>query len=182
MEEVAQVLRRLQIENGIDLEKLRDNDVFLDTLLGATQVAMRNSSETKRKALRNALQNSALPHAPDESRQQLFVHWVDISTVWHLQILAVLASPTKWFANRGRQPPQFAITSSLWQLLTLAFPELSQEQELCDLIAEDLFARGLINTQGLRTTMSGSGAMAKRATELGNQFLKFISIPAMCRQ
>jgi hypothetical protein len=81
--------------------------VFIDTVMHATQTAIRNSQDEKREALKNAV--------------------------------------------RG----------------------------LYDQIGKDLYNRGLIGTDGFHTVMSGSGVYAKRATELGEQFLKFITVPRM---
>jgi hypothetical protein len=143
----------------------------------ASQAAVRTSQKEKRDALRNAVLNAALPHAPDESRQQIFLSWVESLTVWHLRMLKLFADPPAWYQAAKRQPPQWQITGSLSQLLTDAYPELAKEDKLCDKIFKDLYDAGLINTSGFKTMMSGSGPLERRATELGNQFLRFITDP-----
>src|SRR5687768_17141556 len=70
MEEIGEGLRALEAK-GVNLDELRDNEAFIDTVLHASQAALRTSVKEKREALRNAVLNSALPHAPDESRRQL---------------------------------------------------------------------------------------------------------------
>jgi hypothetical protein len=177
MEAVAEGLRRLEKEQRIDLGKLSENEAFIDTVMQASQVAMRNSHQEKRDALRNAVLNSALPHPIDESRQQMFLNLVDVLTVWHLRILKLLANPTRWFQAHNRKPPEYHIAGSLSQMLTTAYPELTQQRELYDQIAKELYDRGLLNTQGLHTVMSGGGVYAERATEFGRQFIAFVSEP-----
>jgi hypothetical protein len=66
---------------------------------------MENHQTEKRDALRNGLVNSGLPHAPDDSKQQMFLQLVDISTVWHLKLLEFFADPTLYLKNRGKPLP-----------------------------------------------------------------------------
>ena len=178
MNSVADELKTLEDKGRIRVEDLASNDVFIDTMLHASQSALRNSQEEKRRALRNAVLNSALPAPPDESRQQMFVEWIESLTVWHLRIFVLLANPIQWFKDHQRQPPQNYITSSLSGLLTCAYPELNNQRRLYDQIAKDLYNRSLIGTDDFHVMLSGSGALEHRATDLGKQFLAFISNPA----
>ena len=73
MEDIAEVIRRLEEHKGITPEQLRENPAFIDAVLSATNAAIRTSQEEKRKALRNAVLNSALPDAPDIAIQQTFI-------------------------------------------------------------------------------------------------------------
>jgi hypothetical protein len=54
---------------------------------------------------------------------------------------------------------------------------LTQQRELYDQIAKELFDRGLLNTNGVHGMMSGHGVYAERCTDLGRQFIAFISDP-----
>lgn len=92
MEAVAEGLRRLEQEKGIDIERLKDNDAFIDTVMQASQVALRNSQQEKLDALRNAVLNSATPQPIEESRQQMFLNLVDVLTAWHIRILKLLSN------------------------------------------------------------------------------------------
>jgi hypothetical protein len=175
MEEVAQGLRDLEEKQKCVIDDLASNDVFIDTMMAASQAAIRNSQQEKREALKNAVLNAALPSPPDESRQQIFVGFVETLTVWHLRILRLFADPVRWFQEQGKQPPQYP--NGLSDLLTTAYPELQKERGLYDQIGKDLFNRGLLGTDGFHTMMTGSGVFARRATELGEQFLKFITKP-----
>ena len=177
MEDVAEAIRKLEAAGKTVAEDLASNDVFLDTMMQASQAAVRTSQKEKRDALRNAVLNAALPYAPDESRQQIFLSWVESLTVWHLRMLKLFADPPRWYQENNRQPPQYHITSSLSGLLTNAYPELAKEDRLCDKLAKDLYNAGLIGSDSIKVMMSASGAFEKRATELGNQFLQFITDP-----
>jgi hypothetical protein len=72
METVAETIRKLEQEKGVKLEDLQHNESFITTVMQATQMAVRNHEQEKLGALRNAIVNSALPHAPDDSLQQMF--------------------------------------------------------------------------------------------------------------
>jgi hypothetical protein len=63
-------------------------------------------------------------------------------------------------------------------ILESAYPELQGRQALYGQLWKDLWQRGLVNTDSLGGLMSGEGAVAKRTTDLGDQFLHFIEDPA----
>ena len=96
MNQVGEALRDLEQERGIRLEDLQANDVFIDTVLQATQIAFRSSQEEKRGALRNAIYNAALSNPPEQSLQQIFLDLIDSFTVWHLRILKLFDNPPQW--------------------------------------------------------------------------------------
>jgi hypothetical protein len=122
MESVAEGLQRLEEKYGNIIDDLKSNDAFIDTVMQASQAAVRTSQHEKKEALRNAVLNAALPHPPDESRQLLFITWVESFTPWHLRMLKLFADPLGWYQENGRQPPQYHIAGSLSALLTDAFP------------------------------------------------------------
>lgn len=177
MEAIAQGLRELEEKQKCVIDDLASNDVFIDTVMSASQAAIRNSQQEKREALKNSVLNAALPNPPDESRQQIFVGLVETLTVWHLRILRFFSDPARVFQEQGKQAPQYTLAGSLSQLLTTAYPELKNERNLYDQIGKDLYNRGLLGTDGFHTVMTGSGVYEKRSTEMGEQFLRFISDP-----
>lgn len=177
MEAVSEGLHRLEEKQCCIIDELKNNDSFIDTVMQASQAAVRTANEEKREALRNAVLNAALPNAPNESKQQVFVSLVDQFTVWHLRILILFADPNGWFEINGKEVPRWSIGGSLSQTLTTAFPELETQREFYDVIGKDLHQRGLFSTDGFHTMMSGEGAMAKRTTTLGDEFLSFITAP-----
>jgi hypothetical protein len=93
MEEVGNALQKLEAERGVQLEDLQTDETFIDTVMQASQAAMRNSQDEKRRALRNAVMNAALPNAPEQSLQELFVAFIDLFTVWHLRVLKLFQDP-----------------------------------------------------------------------------------------
>jgi hypothetical protein len=177
MNEVAEGLRRLENEKLIRIEELPEDQVFIDTVLQATQAALRTGQIEKRKALRNAVMNAACKSAPDDSMQRMFISWVDDLTEWHLRLLRLLADPPAWFRSHDRPEPQYAMSSTISGLITDAYPELRPMRDFYDQVGKDLYDRGLTKTDSFHVNMSARGAMQPRASEMGRAFLEFIKSP-----
>lgn len=178
MESVAVKLRELEDKHQCVVEELRNHDTFIDTMIQASQAAVRTASQEKREALRNAVLNAALPSSLDDTHQQIYIGLIEMLTDWHLRMLALFENPIKWFTDRGKQPPRWEIAGSLSTVITAAFPELSSERELYDLVGNDLLQRGLLRSAKFQTVMTCDGAMSKNTTRFGDEFLKFITEPA----
>ncbi len=174
MEQIAAVIRELQDQQELSFEELQSNDAFIDTVFQASQIAIRTSQEIKLQALRNAVKNSALSTSPNESRQQIFLNYVDIFTVWHLKILRLFQDPQKWAKENDHQFENFYM-AGLSSILEDAYPELKGQRGFYDQVWKDLNQYGLVNTDSLHATMTGNGLMASRTTALGNKFLEFIA-------
>jgi len=176
MKAIGETVQKLENEKGISIENLKNNDVFIDTLLQSSQIALRNSQSEKLIALKNAVVNSALPEAPEQSLQQMFLNWVDVFTVWHIRILHLFQNPIKWAKENNHQFPTNKVTGGLDDVLTSAFPELAKNQPMYDQIWSDLGQKGLVGSPSLHGMMTWQGTMSPRTTDLGNRFLKFVSV------
>lgn len=161
---------------GFKIEELSNNETFITTVTHASQAAIRNHQKEKLEALRNAVLNAALPNAPEEDLQLMFVYYVDSFTPWHLVILKFFDDPQKWGNKHDIKFPAFQLSSPS-TILELAFMELRGKHETYDLFAKDLFVRGLLSTDLLHISMSNAGMFASRTTTLGKQFLSFITSP-----
>lgn len=174
---IAEGLNELQEKvDGFKLEDLSNNESFVTTVLHASQAAVRNHQKEKLEALRNASLNSALPHAPAEDRQMVFLGYVDTFTTWHIRILKLFDNPTRWFKENGKGFPTLEF-GGLDHVLIAAYPELKGSRDFFDQIFKDLHDKGLINTQSLHVTMTGHGLTAERTTEMGRAFISFITSP-----
>jgi len=174
MNEVAERLKSLEENNQVDFSKLSQNEQFIDTIIQATTIAIKTSEKEKIIALKNAVTNTALNEAPEKTKSQIFLNLVDTFTVWHLTILTFFDNPRTWFQKAGQTPPNMMM-GSMFSILKSAYPSLAGQDELVDLIWNDLHSAGLHNSSGLKTIMSGDGTLAERTTELGKEFIKFIS-------
>jgi hypothetical protein len=176
MDSVADGLRQLESEGRLTLDDLTTSELFTDTLLHASQAALRTSQVEKQQALRNAVLNAALPKAPDESLQLIFLSLVDQFTAWHLRLLKLFQDPEA-FATANHRDYSSIYMGGLSSILEIAYPELSNQREFYDLIWADLVTRGLTNTPNLKGIMTAHGLTQPRTTDIGNRFLRFIESP-----
>lgn len=176
MEDVGKGLSDLLSRNLIVLEDLSTNDVFLDTMLQASQAAMRTANEEKRNALRNAVLNSALPNPPEESIQLMYLALVDQFTPWHLRLLTLFQNPADW-AQEHSTDLKSIYMGGIVDVLEAAFPELKGRRDFYDQVWADLYQKGLVTTESLHATMTSAGLVEKRTSDLGDHFLQFLRAP-----
>ena len=176
MEDIGNALIELEEKMGLALESLQQNEVFIDVALEATQLAIKTSNEEKRAALKNAILNSALPTSPEESLQKLFLSLIDTLTVWHLKLLELFNDPPKYIEKHNIRFTGYSMGAPS-HLVENALPEMKGRRDLYDLIWKDLYSRALVNTEHLHVTMTGTGIIAKRTTEIARLFLIYIKNP-----
>jgi len=161
---------------GFKIENLAENEIFISTLLYATQVAMRTHLREKLDALRNAVINSAVKLPIDENLQLIFLNLVDRYTPWHLIILHFLEDPRQYGVRNNISYPSWSMGGTS-AVLEFAMPELKGKRDFYDQIVRELFSNGLLNSDTfLHTTMTDQGMFSSRTTEMGKQFLGFISL------
>ena len=119
--------------------------------------------------------NSALPGRPEDSTQQTFVALVES----HLRLLKLFQDLRGWARRHNVTLPSL-MAGGPANFLEAAYPELQGRQCFHGQIWKNLWQRGLVNTDSLEGLMSGEGAVAKRTSELGDQFLRFIEDPGWC--
>ncbi len=156
------------------IERLGSDESFTTVLLSASQIAVRNHQREKLEALKNAVLNSALGVTPDETKRAIFLSLVDRLTPTHIVLLKFFRAPLD---NTAAQPFRDHSMGGLFHLISTVFPELRSQKELLELIWQDLSNSGLLSGGGMNVTMTGSGLVQKRTTELGDQFLRFIADP-----
>lgn len=177
MIQVTDALNQLFEKGVLTQEDLQTNEKFFTTLVHASGVAIRNHEKEKLEALRNAVVNSALPGAPDDTLQQLFLNLIDSCTSWHIALLKLFQGPERWAAEHGYKFPSWS-AGDLNAVIESAYPSLVGQQELYRLVWQELFRSGLLNTDGFGGTMTVSGMLSKRTTPIGDKFLAFISKPS----
>ena len=171
--DISDTLNELK-EKGINLDDLQNNEEFFDILLQAVQIGIRSHQEEKRTALKNAIINSALDKAPDFTKQQIFLNYIDVLTVWHINLLILMNDPPAWFQKNKRNVPSSSF-GSVSHIIEDAYPELRGHKDFLNLLWDDLNHRGLLSNNALSTTMSGNGMLEKRTTGLGREFISFIT-------
>jgi len=174
MNDVAEKIKELESKGEINYEELKDNDLFLDVVLQATSLALKTSEKEKVQAFKNVILNSALGELTDETKIKIFLNQIDNFTTWHIKILHFIDDPQQWFSNAGITPKDYMM-GSLHSVIIDAFPELKDQDALLDIIWNDLNTAGFHRTGSLKTTMTSSGLYVSRTTDLGKEFLSFIT-------
>jgi hypothetical protein len=159
--------------SGLTPEKLSENDSFVTALLHATQIASRSHQDEKIRTLRNAIVNSALPGAPNETLQAIFLRYVDELTPWHLRVLSFFRDPGAVLQPPG-SPRAVAAGNSPSSALEQAIPELRGQRAFYDQLVFDLESRGLMSGN-IHSMTSGPGVLAPRTKPFGSEFVLFIS-------
>ena len=172
-------------QHRVDVDSLRKDERFCDLVMDATYASMRTHIEEKRNALRNIIVNAALPLAPSETKQHMFVELVQQLTEMHLRLLEFLDGPDAWFSSRGKQLPAFSelVTSAINEstspgmveaLACLAFEDYREQRKFYELLIGDLNRRGLVVPGSFLVEYK----QGKRFTSvLGREFLRFIRDP-----
>jgi hypothetical protein len=164
---------RQRVED-LDLETLADNDLFVDAVVTATRTVEHTHQEDKISALRNAVLNSVAPDAPDADTQAIFLNLIDRFTPSHLRLLTLWDDPAAWFKSHGLTPPQAAMAGSRTQTVEAGLPEMRGRKDFYLLIASELGSAGML-TASLSGMVSGTALMDRLTTDLGRQFVRFIS-------
>jgi hypothetical protein len=172
---VGERLQGLEKDKAGFLKKLSKNDDFIDIVLHATRVALQTSQQEKREALKNAILNATdINYSFDISMQQMFINYIESFTIWHIKLLTLFDNPQNW-AKKNKAVFQEEMIGGLSRVVETAFTDLRGHRDVYDSIWRDLFSRGLVNTDGLHTTMSYQGLMTKRTTPIGSEFIKYIT-------
>ncbi|PUZ21572.1 hypothetical protein GA0116948_11092 [Chitinophaga costaii] len=174
MNQIAEKLKALEDKNAIDFHELSNNEQFIDVVLQATALALKTSEKEKIKAFQNAVVNTASREAPDQTVSQIFLNQLDGFTTWHIRILKFIDNPRLWFQKANRIPPNY-MAGSISAVIKDAFSELKNQDDLLDIIWNDLKTSGFHRTGDIKTTMTGDGTLSERTTQLGKQFLEFIT-------
>lgn len=174
---IAEGLKELedQVEN-FDISKLSQNDQFITVTMQAGQIAIRNHRHEKIEALRAAILNTATKISVDDDIQIMFLNFIDTLTESHIHILKFFQSPLEWLKRNNIKYDNIS-TGSLAQILELAFEEMRGKGDMYDQMVKDLYSHGLIGIESLHTMMTAQGLFAPRTTQLGNQFIKYITSP-----
>ena len=185
MESVADGLRELEDKvEGFSIESLCGDESFVTTLMEASQIAVRNHQQEKLDSLRNAVLNSALPHAPRYDIQAMYLNAVDDFTPLHLRTLGFIAEQSPWYFQENMRAVDHLPPMGLEE----HFPELQQHPGLARMIVQDLATYGFVDRMCVRSGIVCSselpksdhyGTAASVVPYLGKQFLAFIKEPTV---
>ncbi len=173
LESVATVISELEDKVAGICETLPDNEMFMTAVYEATNIAIRTHQKEKLEALRNAVRHSALPGAPDDSTQMMFLRFVDELTALHLRVLVILNDPDGSVERTGKG---ISRGTGLWLLIHHCMPEIPEIQiDLLEQIHRELQSRGLVTQENFHGAIIDPDRTAKRTTPFGEEFLRFIN-------
>ena len=152
----------------IDMQTIGENEKFTSAIIKATEVALKTSEKQKREYLANAVINS-INFSADESVLMIYIELIERYTVWHLQILEHFQCPERGIGRDNEYMGGAELP------LYRRYPHMRDRKDLVTKIIKDFQNDGLLHDGDFwRTTMTANGIYAKRTTELGDGFLKFI--------
>jgi hypothetical protein len=160
-----------ELESRVD--GFAEDPMFITAVFEATSAALKTHEQEKLEALRNAVGNSVLPGAPEDSIQLMYLRFLDELSAAHLKVLDVLNNPRAALARAGKELR--ASGPVLAHLIYLCLPDLNGEGFLVEQVHRDLRNRGLID-QGapFGQIIITAGTLNKSTTLFGEQFLQFI--------
>ena len=173
LNDLGEHITKLEQEGRVRVEALQNNEEFISTIMQATLAAIRNHQKEKIDALRNAVLNTAIGKAPEDSKREMFLAFVDIFTVTHLRILKELSRSDTNGRNASRIETSIP---KIRELVTQLLPDLRDARELTEVAVEDLCRRGLLfwNRDGGVVYLRQD---VHQVSEFGREFLRFISEP-----
>jgi hypothetical protein len=175
--ELAEGVEELrQRVDGLSLDDLADNDLFVDAVVTASRTVEHTHQAEKIEALRNAVLNSAAPGAPDADTQAIILALVDRFTPSHLRLVTLWDDPPAWFSSHGIPQPQGGFASSRTVTVEAGLPEMQGRKDFYMLVASELGSAGML-TASLSGMVSASALMDRLTTDFGRQFVRFISPP-----
>lgn len=177
-EALARAVLDLQKKTSrFQLGDLSTNEEFITAIMHATTAALKTNQKEKLDALRNAVLHSALPGSPSADLQLIFLGWVASLTPTHIWLLKVLSEPSSWeYAVLQDEKP--GSTGSLANVIYLGYPALRAQGTIADKVTHDLANEGLVGSSAAHT-VKGYIVFAPQVTDLGKQFIAYISEPIL---
>jgi hypothetical protein len=172
---IAEGLKRLEEEvKGFKIEELSKNEMFITTVMQASQAAIRNHQKEKLESLRNAILNAALPEPPKEYLQERFIIFIEIITSWHLKVLYFLDEIFEFEIEH----PDEDLEEIVRYALKNKFPELWEyNSQFYRHLVKELYDYGLIEMNVLTVGNILQHISSSGTTDMGKKFLKFIRSP-----
>jgi len=166
-------------------EKLPENEMFIDTVMHATQIAIRNHQEEKLSALKNAVINSAIIDI-EEDLQIIFLDLIDSFTSLHLRFLKFLNEPkSKEFVEELNENIIEVEAESiggvsylvfdLGEVLEYEYPDLKSKNHIYEHVLKDLQSKELLIYDNFR--IDPNGKMESLMMPMGEMLLTFIKSP-----
>lgn len=187
IESLEQEIIKLQEQIPDILQRIKNNENAISAIMYASPLAIKTSNPEKLKALRNIILNTIIYKDYEEYKIQMFLSFIDSFTEWHIRLLEYFSNPkntaNKYIENY-KLPKSQRIHSMqpFWDI----YPNMFNERPYLAIILEDLYSKNLlmVNKKVLTQMYDFKDNFFKigypynkGTTNLGDEFLKFISTP-----
>lgn len=175
-ESLEKRIEYLEEKYSLNIENLQNNEQFISAVFYASSTAIKTHSKLKRTVLLNAITNIAAGMDLDKNKQDIFLNLIDEFTELHILVLDFFYNPEN-ILNKLEERNHTTIGNSSFASVFNSYYNIANEDEsLINIIVNSLYSYGLINlsSKQLTTTMSRSGLISPRVTELGKEFIEFI--------
>lgn len=157
---------QLRMIKDVQLQQLKDNQMFATVLYIAGQLALK-TNETKRQLLANAVVN-APSCTLSEDTVVILLNCIEKYTIRHLRILRFLQNPKEY------QKRDYYMSTSTMQIY---YDYYSKDNEAIDrIIVNDLYADGMITSDSLFTMATVQSCLEKQTSNLGDAMIEFFGI------
>jgi len=157
---------QLKMMKEVQLQQLKDNQLFATVLYIAGQLALK-TNEIKRQLLANAVVNAPSCTLSEDS-VVILLNCIEKYTLRHLRLLRFLQNPKEY------KKKNYYMTTSTMQIY---YDYYSNDNEALDrIVVKDLYADGMITTDSLFVMASVDGCLEKKTTLLGDAMIDFFGI------
>ena len=157
---------QLKMMKEVQLQQLKDNQLFATVLYIAGQLALK-TNEIKRQLLANAVVNAPSCTLSEDS-VVILLNCIEKYTLRHLRLLRFLQDPKEY------KKKNYYMTTSTMQIYYDCY---SNDNEALDrIVVKDLYADGMITTDSLFVMASVDGCLEKKTTLLGDAMIDFFGI------
>jgi len=166
--------------DNLQLEEVLERELFTSTFIQASRHAISNHNQENLLALRNIILNAALPSAPDEIRQKIFVDWAGELTAWHICILRVFKEEDFRIPCLDLDSPNWRksiTTDEIAQIIEDKYSEMKGNYALYMQIIGDLHSLGLLTNILPKKDMMAKNISRPVLSPIANDFWKFITSP-----
>lgn len=187
IESLEQEIIKLQEQIPDILQRIKNNENAISAIMYASPLAIKTSNPEKLEALRNIILNTIIYKDYEEYKIQMFLSFIDSFTEWHIRLLEYFSNPknaaNKYIENY-KLPKSQRIHSMqpFWDI----YPNMFNERPYLAIILDDLYSKNLlmVNKKVLTQMYDFKDNFFKigypynkGTTNLGDEFLKFISTP-----
>lgn len=163
-----------EVVNGFRIENLKYNEQFVTVVLNATQLAVRNHSEEKLSALKNACINTALKINTNEDKQLIFLKYVEELIPLDIKILYHFMDPKERCIEKSINISSYFMGSPL-----TVFYDCNKDgnidSNLVTMRVDNLISKNLLNNFSYNASCTSDGMLSSRLSDLGKEFMEYIT-------